>query len=84
MQNNWTADGRSGSIVLKKSVGKAEYATIESKRSAILMEAALATGFLNQNCAAASSKSFFQHYRAISVADLRGLRRQVFPRNQPP
>jgi hypothetical protein len=46
-------------MLLKKSVARVVYATIESRRSAIRIKVALATGLLNQSCAAAPSKSFF-------------------------
>jgi hypothetical protein len=46
-------------MVLKKSIAKAQYATIESKSAAIRFNVAPAGGFLNQNCAATLSKSFF-------------------------
>jgi hypothetical protein len=44
---------------LKKSAADAVYATIESRRPAIRVKVAPSTGFLNQSCAAAPSKSFF-------------------------
>jgi hypothetical protein len=50
---------RNGSILLKKSVADAVHATIESRRSAIRIKVASSTGLLNQSCAAAPSKSFF-------------------------
>jgi hypothetical protein len=46
-------------MLLKKSAARAECATIESKRPAVRIKVARTTGFLNQNCAAAGSKSFF-------------------------
>jgi hypothetical protein len=46
-------------ILLKKSVARAENATIESKGPAIRINVAPTTGFLNQSCAATRSKSFF-------------------------
>jgi hypothetical protein len=45
--------------VLKKSLARAEHATIESKRAAIRISVAPTGGFLNQNFAATPSKSFF-------------------------
>jgi hypothetical protein len=45
-------------MLLKTLVAKAEYATIEWRRPSIRIELALATGFLDQNCAAAPTKSF--------------------------
>jgi hypothetical protein len=50
---------RYGSMLLKKSAARAECATIESKRPAVRIKVARTTGFLNQNCPAARSKSFF-------------------------
>jgi hypothetical protein len=46
-------------MLLKKSVARADDATIESESHAIRINAAPATGFLNQSCAAGHSKSFF-------------------------
>jgi hypothetical protein len=46
-------------MLLKKSVAKAEYATIESKSAAIRINVAPAGGFLNRH----TLKIFFQHYR---------------------
>jgi putative ABC transport system substrate-binding protein len=49
--------------VLKKSLARAEYATIKSRRVAIRISVAPTAGFLTQNCAATPLKIFFQHYR---------------------
>jgi hypothetical protein len=46
-------------MLLKKSATDAVHATIESRRPAIRIKIATSTGFLNQSCAAAPSKSFF-------------------------
>jgi hypothetical protein len=50
--------GSNGPMLLKKSVARADYATIESRGPAFRINVALAADFLNQSCAACS-KSFF-------------------------
>jgi hypothetical protein len=61
LQSITEQNGRYGSMLLKKSVAGAVYATIESRRSAIRIEVAPSTGFLSQSCAVAPSKSFFNN-----------------------
>jgi hypothetical protein len=46
-------------MLLKKSVARAEYAPIESRRAAFRINVARWPGFLNQSCRATRSKSFF-------------------------